>query len=116
MGDPTGMNLMDRVARGVLADIHDTPHGLYIPLVQAEIPGNGDVSRWLDSLPGDRRIVFPTVLSRRLEGMLARRGYALWLEWAEPFEEWAECWVRAPLTESTDTAPEGARSLEKVRT
>lgn len=48
---------------------------LWVPLVIAEKPGNGDVGRYLDSLPGDRRVVFPNVISDVLIGMLKRRGF-----------------------------------------
>jgi len=52
-------------------------HGeLYVPLVIAEREGSGDVGRYLDTLPLDRVVKFPSVLSERLAGMLLRRGFA----------------------------------------
>jgi hypothetical protein len=33
------------------------------------------VGRWLDTLPMDRKVVVPAVVSGRLAGMLARRGF-----------------------------------------
>lgn len=50
---------------------------LWIPVVFAEREGAGDVGRYLDTLPKDKTVIFPTVLSARLEGMLKRRGFAL---------------------------------------
>ena len=84
------------VAPGVKADIHDEGiRGIYIPVIMALVPGSGDVGRYLDALPRDRRIVFPTVISNRLIGMLERRGFHVEPEWApEPFMEWVECMVR----------------------
>ncbi len=45
----------------------------YIPLIRAEHEGSGDVGRFLDSLPSGVKI--PNVTSRRLLGMLQRRGF-----------------------------------------
>lgn len=68
------------LAPGVRGTAFDTPNGIYIPLVHAEKRGNGDVGRFLDSLPRDRRVCFPTVISSRLVGMLKRRGFTLSIE------------------------------------
>jgi hypothetical protein len=86
---------LDLVAPGVKADVHDEGlRGIYVPIIVAMNPGAGDVGRYLDGLPKDRRIVFPTVISNRLIGMLERRGYHLEPEWSEEFGEWVECFVR----------------------
>jgi hypothetical protein len=69
-----------QLAPGVRGIAFDTPTGIYIPLVRAEQRGAGAVSRFLDSLPKDRRVVFPCVISRRLGEMLLRRGFFLGLE------------------------------------
>lgn len=47
---------------------------IYIPAIIAEKEGSGDVGRFLDSL--SPRCVIPTVTSRRLMGMLIRRGFS----------------------------------------
>ena len=60
---------------GYTVDLGDK--GLYVPLLMAKRPGNGDVGRYLDSLPLDRRVVVPGVISGILEGMLERRGFSL---------------------------------------
>lgn len=58
---------------------------LYVPLIIADRPGSGDVGRYLDSLPRDRTVKFPNVLSERLEQMLLRRGFHHGVEYSE---EW----------------------------
>ena len=50
---------------------------VYIPLVQASVEGDGRVGRWLDSLSKEHHIRFPTVMSKRIAGMLERRGFSL---------------------------------------
>ena len=67
---------------------------LYVPLIIADRPGNGDVGRFLDALPKDRVVKVPTVTSARLAGMLARRGFA---EAAEMTPMGVcELWIRSP--------------------
>lgn len=46
---------------------------IYIPLIVAEVKGNGDVGRFLDGLTP--RCVIIEVTSPRLEEMLKRRGW-----------------------------------------
>jgi hypothetical protein len=70
--------------------------GLYVPLVIAENEGSGDVGRYLDSLPKDRRVVFPNVLSKRLVGMLSRRGFTRGSEWGGEMWGVVDIWVRKP--------------------
>lgn len=67
--------LLDVIAPGVYGKRFDTPRGTYYPLVYAARRGAGDVGRFLDALPRDRRVAFPTVASDRLRGMLERRGF-----------------------------------------
>lgn len=63
------------LAPGVHGHLFDTPEGLYVPIITADEPGTGDVARFLDSLPRDKRVVFPSVWSLRLREMLLRRGF-----------------------------------------
>lgn len=49
--------------------------GIRIPFIAADQAGEGAVASFLDSLPEDRRISFPWVVSRRLNEMLLRRGF-----------------------------------------
>jgi hypothetical protein len=81
---------------GVFGYSVETPDGLYIPVVQAQREGQGDVGRWLDSLPTDRRIVFASVFSPRLAGMLERRGWTFVSEFDPRTGEDVPCWERGP--------------------
>lgn len=67
--------------------LFDTPDGIYIPIINADKPGNGDVGRFLESLPSDRDVKIPTVLSPILRGMLLRRGF---VDTTEFSEEWGD--------------------------
>lgn len=64
-----------RLALGVRGYTVWSGDALYVPLIMAEEPGNGDVARYLDSLPRDRCVKFPNVLSSKLAQMLVRRGF-----------------------------------------
>lgn len=83
-----------RLAPGVRGYVVWSHGELYVPLVIADAPGSGDVGRYLDSLPRDRVVKFPTVLSAALAGMLERRGFAEAVEMT-PLGP-CELWVRAP--------------------
>jgi len=48
---------------------------IYIPLVSADNPGQGDMGRFIDSL--DSNCVFSAVFSQKLQGMLVRRMWVL---------------------------------------
>jgi len=61
------------LANGVRGCAFDMPNGIYIPMIAADKPGSGDVGRFLDALPKDRRVVFPTVISQELAASLPRR-------------------------------------------
>lgn len=63
-------------------------------MIAAERPGRGDVARYLDSLPKNRRVVFPTVISALLRGMLQRRGFELTSEWSPEFGEHVDIYER----------------------
>lgn len=94
VGDPlTGEERLDD---GVLGYTVETPEGIYIPWIQAEREGDGRVGRYLDALPCDRRVVFPTIISARLAGMLARRGFIPGSEWSEELAEWVDLMERKP--------------------
>lgn len=86
----------ERLAEGVLGYSIETSEGLYIPWIQAEVEGDGRVGRYLDALPTDRRIVFPTIISARLVGMLHRRGFVPSVEWSAEAGEWVDIMERAP--------------------
>ena len=63
------------IAPGVHGIAFDMTSGIYIAMVRASQEGNGDVSRFLDGLPRDRRVVFPNVIHTRLHRMLQKRGF-----------------------------------------
>jgi hypothetical protein len=83
------------IAPGVYGWLFDMPNGIYIPVISATNPGSGDVGRFLDSLPKDRAIKFPTVMSPVLRGMLLRRGFLDVLEFAEELGGDVEVMMRA---------------------
>jgi hypothetical protein len=91
--------VLDELAPGVFGYTVDSPNGLYVPLVIAKNPGNGDVGRYLDSLPTNRRVIVPDVLNPQLAGMLERRGFTLTEEWSASFDEMVPIYER----ESTPT-------------
>lgn len=82
------------LAAGVYGSRFDTPEGIYLPVISAARPGTGDVGRFLDALPKDRRVVFPTVMSPILRGMLLRRGFADALEFCPEFGGYVEVMAR----------------------
>ena len=87
----------DQVAPGVHAVLVEHQGVTYIPYIAADTPGNGDVGRYLDSLPKDRTIRVPCVLSSVLKGMLRRRGYRVTHEWSKEFEEEVEVFERRAM-------------------
>lgn len=90
------------IAVGVRGMAFDMTSGIYISLVIAEKPGNGDVSRFLDHLPKDRRVVFPSVLNPKLRAMLARRGFK------EAWDPEGDCEIfeRLPAAAAPTSSPE----------
>ncbi len=74
-GSPIAIGALPEIAPGVKAVVVEDTDGFYVPVISAENPGSGDVSRFLDALPRDVRIVFSTVLSPKLAEMLQRRGF-----------------------------------------
>jgi hypothetical protein len=75
----------------------DGEDGLFIPVITAVKEGSGDVGRYLDSLPTNRRVVVPNVMNERLVGMLLRRGFVARFtdEWLEETGESIEIYERA---------------------
>lgn len=86
--------LLDLIALGVYGKRFDGPRGTYFPLVYAACRGAGDVGRFLDALPRDRRVAFPAVASDCLRGMLARRGFRPEVERDADLDCDVEVWAR----------------------
>lgn len=86
------------LAPGVLGLLDDDAHTgqLVLLLVVAEVPGAGDVARFLDRLPRDRFIVVPNVIDPKLAGMLQRRGFHFTdcAYFDVPTREWSSGFVR----------------------
>lgn len=79
------------LAPGVKGYAMAGPDGsIYVPWLEATTEGNGDVGRFLDSLDSGTKI--PTVISTRLVGMLARRGWKWIIEQSEmgPTDVWVK--------------------------
>ena len=84
----------ESLAPGVHGYTVDTPDGLYVPVIMALEEGSGDVGRYLNALPTNRRVVVPNVMNPRLVGMLIRRGFTVNREWFEEAGEWIEIYER----------------------
>lgn len=87
---------MNQLAPGVIGYEEVRGGDLYVPLIAAVDEGRGDVGRYLDSLPRDRRVVVPNVLNDILAGMLKRRGFKLRTEIDDDGP--VAVWVRRPST------------------
>lgn len=91
-------DFIEELAPGVEGYTVRHPNGdLSVPIIEATRPGNGDVGRYLDSLPIDRLVIVPNVINARLEGMLVRRGFSFAYQFAEEFEDWCPLLVRESL-------------------
>jgi hypothetical protein len=55
--------------------IQDGPGALWLPVIMGIPAGAGHVGRFLETLPRDRAIIVPTVVSKQLKDMLHRRGF-----------------------------------------
>lgn len=92
--DPLLFQYLERVAPGVLGYTVDHEGELWIPTIYAEHERNGDVGRYLDTLPTDRRVVVPNVVNPILRGMLQRRGFVAGWEDSVEFDERFPIWER----------------------
>lgn len=73
--DPSFFPFMTEIGPGVLGYTVEHDNEIYVPLVAAASQGAGDVGRYFDSLPADKTIIVPNVMSARLAGILTRRGF-----------------------------------------
>jgi hypothetical protein len=88
---------LDQLGPGIFGLAFEHPEGIYISLIVSEAPGQGNAGAFLDSLPTDRRIVFPVVVSDVLAGMLERRGFTLTYEWSDSWYEMVDVYERHPV-------------------
>jgi hypothetical protein len=86
------------IAPGVHGYLIEEDNVLWIPVIWAQTPGQGDVGRFLDGLPRDKTVRFPTVLSAQLAIMLGRRGFLPTQVWAPEFGEAVNVWERKATT------------------
>lgn len=100
-----------RLAKGVRGFAFNTPDGIYITAIRAEKPGSGHVSKFLDGLPRNQRVVFPVVVSTKLRAMLLRRGYAEKWEIGEPNQDDVPVMERRSDDERAE--PSGARYYDR---
>jgi hypothetical protein len=74
--DAMQRRIVSPVAPGVEALLVDHGDVLEIPAIRAaDLRIAGAVGAWLDTLPTDRTVIVPFVVSDRLAGMLERRGF-----------------------------------------
>ena len=92
---------LDQLAPGVSGYTSEVGEALLVPVIIADKEGNGDVGRYLDTLPRDRWVIFPTVLSARLAGMLERRGF--YPGQVDTGEEMIEAYLRPPRRPPEET-------------
>lgn len=85
---------LDTLAEGVIGYAMEHEGAIYYPFVDTTEKGKGYLSRFLDSLPTDKTIKFPTVISKILRASLMRRSFKIQFEWAEEFGEMAEVFVK----------------------
>lgn len=100
-----------RLADGVRGWAFDTETGIYITAIRAEKIGSGHVSKFLDALPKNRRVVIPVVINPRLRGMLWRRGFVEKWEIGEPYQDDIPVMERRPPEDAKITT--GARYYDR---
>lgn len=83
--EPALVAAMDRLfvplaagVEGLTSDVGPVLEVAGIRAAEPRIPGA--VGAWLDTLPTDRPVAVPFVVSDRLAGMLARRGFVEWVD------------------------------------
>lgn len=79
--------VVERQVPVVGRDLKGLDRYTFVNIVVAEREGNGDVGRWLDSLPRDHVVIVTSVISERLKGMLERRGFTF-NRYGDQYERW----------------------------
>ena len=88
---------LTRLASGVKGYAILKGGAYYIPVIEAEHEGSGDVGRFLDALDPAVTFKIPCVINPMLAGMLARRGFRTIIEFTDDREP-VEVWQRGVLT------------------
>lgn len=93
-GEPIIPGREPYLAPGVRGYAVKSKGAIYIPVIVADKPGNGDVRRFLDSLPTDQTIRFPCVISPVLAAALERRGFVATKEEDKRTGQWVPVYER----------------------
>lgn len=76
---------LPEISNGVFGDIVERGDYIFINIVWSAVEGQGNVGRWLNSLPTNKKIVVPAVVSAKFAGMLRRRGFI----YSEASDSWS---------------------------
>jgi hypothetical protein len=71
------MDKIGEIAAGVTGFHEETESGLHIVAISSDMPSQGAISMYLDSLPDDRRVVVHDVGNPVVRDALVRRGFTL---------------------------------------
>ena len=88
---------LSRLALGVKGYAILKGGAYYIPIIEAEQEGSGDVGRFLDALDPAVTFKIPCVINARLAMMLVRRGFRRVVEHTDEGDP-VEVWQRGILT------------------
>lgn len=93
-GEPLVPGQEPKLAEGVSGYTMRSHGWYYIPVVAADHPGSGDVSRFLDGLPRDENIRFATVMNPILAAALERRGFVKAKAYSREIGGWFDVYER----------------------
>ena len=79
-GEPIIPGREDQLAPGLRGCAMEHHGAIYLPLLFADKPGNGALTRFLDELEAEYTVKVPTVLNDDLAAYLVRRGYRFSIE------------------------------------
>ncbi len=89
------MDDLDELAPGLKGYTMEHEGATYVPVLFADHPGSGALTRYLDGLEATGVTVkIPNVINGRLEAYLQRRGYHLIGEYSPQFQEAVPVWVK----------------------
>lgn len=82
------------IAPEVHGVVFEIDRRLYVSFLFSLQPGSGFVTKYLDTLPKDKTVIFPEVMSPVLEGALRRRGFSPVVAYAPIFRNHTHCFIR----------------------